>query len=670
MRLNPNNFIKTATNFKRMKPPTADELRAIGKFVNENIDGFQNSLIESIHNKAPNLIKQVGGIDTIDDFSIFSKILNTIGDVALAPLSLLDGLAKKFPKLGLNNSKILKAYRGHTQLVSKVNALQGLQENTLEVIRKYTKNGENIADFSNEISKEVGIKLDKLLNNQMSYNVADYDTKKERLATRIVSGFTAAVFLGNDFYNKAIQKGKNEQEAKKEQRLKQNQEYKENICEGLLQFGSLALFSKLINKSIWAPAIVSTAIGLISRVVSRKASNMPIRRIKATNNANQLTFNKFQEKIKANQTDELFERQKEDNTPKKKPILSFKNILMFCALSIASGYALKNMKNPFPGITSKIKNLCSEKHPKALDGIIKAKEYLSNKNSKVNLIAEKSNLEKLSEILTNCGEGKLADKIRKIQPNSDGEIVLGEIDATRKIFGIEVSENGLKRLITAPFVFIKEAFFYPYKIVSKLEESVTKAKGAKTNLDIKFENKDITNIYARFLDFKAKYGKNEEQLAEEFSKYVKEMRINSNNLKTSSSTDASKIAVIAQTMGTLTGMWFNMNDEYNSSIRNGATKYEAEKDARLRGINKFFRMSVQIAISGALNTMFFKQYNSSVAKSACVVALSTFLSDKVSRVLSGMPNKKMTKEELEQYQKEHKEGMMSWYYKLIDKLAS
>ena len=645
MRLNPNNFIKTATNFKRMKPPTADELQAIGEFVNENIDGFQDSLINSIHSKAPNLIKQVGEIATIDDFSIFSKILNTIGDVALAPLSLLDGLAKKFPKLGLNDSKILKAYREHTQLVSKVNALQGLQENTLEVIRKYTKNGENIADFSDEISKEVGIKLDKLLNNQMSYNVADYDTKKERLATRIVSGFTAAIFLGNDFYNKAIQKGKNEQEAKKEQRLKQNQEYKENICEGLLQFGSLALFSKLINKSIWAPAIVSTAIGLISRVVSRKASNMPIRRIKTTNNANQLTFNKFQEKIKANQTDELFEKPKEDNAPKKKPVLSLKNILMFCALSIATGYALKRHNSPIL--------------------------ELGNKASKVKLIAQKDDLGNLSELLKNCNETKLAERITEITENSNSkEIILGEIDATRKILGIEVSENGLKRLITAPFTFVKEAFFYPYKIVSKLEESVTKAKGAKTNLDIKFENKDITNIYARFLDFKAKYGKNEEQLAEEFSKYVKEMRINSNNLKTSSSTDASKIAVIAQTLGTLTGMWFNMNDEYNSSIRNGATKYEAEKDARLRGINKFFRMSVQIAISGALNTMFFKQYNSSVAKSACVVAASTFLSDKVSRVLSGMPNKKMTKEELEQYQKEHKEGMMSWYYKLIDKLAS
>ena len=113
-----------------------------------------------------------------------------------------------------------------------------------------------------------------------------------------------------------------------------------------------------------------------------------------------------------------------------------------------------------------------------------------------------------------------------------------------------------------------------------------------------------------------------------------------------------------------------MNDEFNSSVRNGSTKQEAEKDARLRGINKFFRMSVQVIISGALNSIFVKQYNNSIAKAGLVVALSTMLTDSASRVLTGMPTKKMTKEELEQYRENHKKGFMSWYYKLIDKLAS
>ena len=148
------------------------------------------------------------------------------------------------------------------------------------------------------------------------------------------------------------------------------------------------------------------------------------------------------------------------------------------------------------------------------------------------------------------------------------------------------------------------------------------------------------------------------------------MRLLSNNNTTSSSCNNSQIAVLAQTFGTLTGMWFNMNDEFNSSVRNGSTKKEAEKDARLRGINKFFRMTVQIIISGTLNDIFHKQYNNSLLKAAGIVAASTVLTDAASRALTGMPAKKMTKEELEEYQKNHKEGVMSGYYKLIDKLAS
>lgn len=172
------------------------------------------------------------------------------------------------------------------------------------------------------------------------------------------------------------------------------------------------------------------------------------------------------------------------------------------------------------------------------------------------------------------------------------------------------------------------------------------------------------------MDFDEKYSDNLDRLSEEFGKYVKQMRLLSNNSVTSSSTDNSKIAVLAQTLGTLTGMWFNMNDEFDSSVRNGSTKEEAQKGARLRGINKFFSMTVQVIISGSLNSIYFKQYNNSVAKAGIVVAVSTILTDIASCVLSGIPSKKMAKEELEQYQKDHKNGMMAWYYKMIDKLAS
>ena len=204
-----------------------------------------------------------------------------------------------------------------------------------------------------------------------------------------------------------------------------------------------------------------------------------------------------------------------------------------------------------------------------------------------------------------------------------------------------------------------------------VKNTAAKSKGLAKEPEIDVNDPyHIMNLYKRFLEFESKYGKDSDNLIKEFQAYIDKMRVLSNNNITSSKGNNSKIAVIAQTLGTLTGMWFNMNDEFNASVRNGSTKEQAEKDARLRGINKFFRMSVQVIISGSLNNLFVKQYNESLLNSGLVVAASTILTDAMSRILTGMPAKKMTKEELDKYQKEHKEGIMSWYYKLIDKLAS
>ena len=660
MRLESKNLINNSTNFRGLKAPTADELEAIKKLVGQNVGDFQDTLIKSIKSKSPNLVKKIGDFEYVSDFSIWRKIANTVGDIALAPMDLLDFIAKKLPNSSLNNLELLKRYRNHVQLINEVNAFQGLQENTLKIIRNYKNGAEKVLSengnekIKNTISEKTGENIVEALNTQMSNSIADYDTKKERFITRLISGFTAAIFLGNDFYNKAIQKGKNTQEANKEKHTKQMQEVKENICEGILQFGALACFSKWVNKSVWAPAIITALIGLISRIVSRKASNMPLGRIKIPNSSNKLTFNEFQEKIKSNEADKLFEKKTETKNKTKKPLLCLENIIGFCSLSILAGYALRFGKNHVD--LSKIKDKLTSK--------------LNVDNIKItnDIIAKKDDLAELASILEKDEKSYLVNKIRKIIDKSDENINLGSDYATKKIFGVEVNNLGLKKMATSLFDFAKELLLYPYKIARKLEYSITKTPEPK-EVDLK-DIYNIKNIYLRFMDFKEKYGNDEEKLYKEFTDYLNKMLATSNNMKSSSSTDNSKIAVIAQTLGTLTGIWFNMNDEYNLSVRNGSTKYEAEKDARLRGVNKFLRMSVQVIISGSLNKLFLKQYNNSLLKAGGVVALSTFLTDVASRILSGMPNKKMTKEEIDNYQKEHKEGIMSWYYKGIDKIAS
>ncbi len=676
--LNLNN-VRQGVIFKG-KTPNVDDLIASRRFANCALDGLWDDLASSIKKKRPDIIKNIGGVEYVPDDTLLRKVSSGFKTFISMPLDVLDSIARRFPKSKLNNAEFLQKYRDSVQLEDEIRALQGIRTNTHDFVSKAMPEGGKYPtgacdSYCESICNPVTKKFNENLNKAMADDVANYDTKKERFATRLISGFTAALFLGNDFYNKSIQKGKTNEEAKKEQYIKQGQEIKENICEAITQFAVFACFSKAVNKSVWAPAIIGAAIGLVSRVVSRKASGMRITRMEVPENNNSkkqlLSMNDFVASAKAGNIEELLKQKCENNETgktkgkKKKPVLSAKNILLFCAASIMGGYALRFGKN-HTKIGQNIADMMKKHTDKFNEGIIEK------------ITANENELSKMSDILKENGNKKIYENIKTIIDNvdNDGNISLGTDFVTKKLFGIEVEVKDLKALKTAPFRFIKELVSYPYKIASKLEEAIRnsrlKAQGKvpPKKSELTQDIYGIKNLYKRFLEFEAKYGDDEAKLSEEFGKYVRKMQLASNNSVTSSKGNNSKIAVIAQTLGTLTGMWFNMNDEFNAAVRNGSTKEEAEKDARLRGINKFFRMTVQVIISGSLNNIFSKQYNNSIASSAAVVAASTVLTDMASRVLSGMPSKKMTKEELEQYQKDHKEGAMSWYYKMIDKLAS
>ena len=642
------NFSKSNMQFKGKVVPNADALLRVKNSINDGMDELYNRLLERVGNNT----QTIDGNEFILDDSKKRKVISGLKSFLGIPMDIIDAIGKKFPDSALNNSKFLQQYRESVELEDTIRALQGMQENGINLLK-------GIPPSKDDASK-VKEKLNELLNSSMADDKAVYDTKKERFWARIVSGFTAALFLGNDFYNKSIQKGKTKEEARKEQYLKQGQEIKENICEALTQFAVFACFSKTVNKSIWGSAVIGTLIGLVSRIASRKTSKMPIRRIKVVedkNNSSNLTMNEYMNAARENKIKELEEKKQtlKTKTNNKKPLLSFKNILLFCATSIAAGYFLSFLKGH-----TKVGEIIGNK--------LKEKSNKFNESVTENIVAKSEDLKELKDILEGRSENNLAEKIYKVIAGESGEIIIGRDYKTKKIFGIEVKLKDLKALKTAPFRFVKELVSYPYKMFSKFIDAIRKTPAKQKSEYIKDEY-GIKNIYKTFMEFKEKYP-DKDKAKEEFMKHFDKMRLLSNNNVTSSSCNNSKIAVAAQTLGTLSGMWFNMNDEFNSSIRNGSTKYEAQKDARLRGINKFFRMTVQLIISGSLNSLFQKQYNSSIKSAAIVVALSTILTDSVSRILTGMPSRKMTKEELEKYQKEHKEGFMSGYYKFIDKLAS
>ena len=121
-------------------------------------------------------------------------------------------------------------------------------------------------------------------------------------------------------------------------------------------------------------------------------------------------------------------------------------------------------------------------------------------------------------------------------------------------------------------------------------------------------------------------------------------------------------------MGTFGSLYFAMTDEFNNTAKQTGDKHKAEKDARLRGVNKIIRIATQIVIMG-INDIFKIPYAKSILGAGAITAVCTILTDSISRTLSGMPFRKMNKEELEKYQKDHKEGALGTYYRALDKLT-
>lgn len=711
------NNIGQDVSFKAIKTSDFTDLcrhvKAAQKFADCRFGNIYTELVNELWQKNPELfdICDFDGskLKIVRDDSIKRRAIVSFKTFISMPLDLVNAIAEKFPNSKFYNLEILKKHREAAQFEDHLKALQGLQNKGIEIAKKslrknnvtaYPADSPSCNDYCENLCSFFGEEFNKVLNNKMADDVAMYDTKKERFVTRLVSGFTAALFLGNDFYNKAIEKGKTEKEAKKEQYLKQGQEVRENICEAITQFAVFACFSKFVNSSPWAPAIVGAAIGFVSRIVSRLSSNMPIRRIAAPKRTALETpsLEQYKNYTKEGKSENIVTNTKFENDKKetKKPVLNAKNIILFCLFSIAGGYSARFIKN-------------NTKIGREFAQFIQKHKDIMQDVTHENLYARKNTVYDMQQIANVTGEKALkakADKIlNEFEKINDSEILIGRECKKTKIFGVEVKTKDLFSLATAPFEFVKEFLFYPYKIADKLEKGIRSKlnndapldelsapmrivrrltdkikerfpdKFASNALNVKDEiNHDdiyeFKNIYKKFAEFEEKYKHDPEQLKEEFTKYLRKTRLMSFNEITQSKGDNSQIAVLAQTLGTLTGMWFNMNDEYNASIRNGSTKTQAEKEARLRGINKFFRMTVQVIISANLNRLFKAQYNSSIAKSALIVAASTILTDAASRIMSGMPTHKMTKEELEEYREKHKEGVMKWYYDVIDKLAS
>lgn len=653
-------------NFKGKNPDVSD-LTAIAERTRCALGPFVDNLTKNVQKKSPDALENINGFLIPKQEKFTRTVIEAGRDFLEMPFDVIDSVASKFPDAKINNASFLKRYRAHNLKENELKALQGLYEDGYKFLYSDKINPDKLKGpkkiFDKKLNKKVCSKechrfcnniageYDKLLNNTMAWSQGAYDTKKERFLTRIISGFTAAVFLGNDFYNSAKLKGKSDEDAKKSQNKKQAQEIKENLLEGVLGYGVAACLTKFVNANLWTSALISTGISLVSRIISRKMSGMPLTRVKVPENS----MNEF---MKAAKNNEQYKTQSEKDKEANKPILSMKNILLAFGGIIAAGFTLHGLKYH-----------------------TKAGKYLNNKISNfVNKIADKDikklyaskkDIDTITKILRQNGEGAYAARVEGRLQFKNNKVYLGETYKTKKLFGkFEVKTKDLKSIPLVPFKMVKDIVGYPYALAKKFASAFGLIKHAEPDKRILKDPYDIKNLYLRFKDFEGKYKGDPQKLNEEFGKYVNKMRLASLNNVTISKVNNSKIAVMAQTLGTLVGIGFNMNDEFNASIKNGDSKQDAEKAARKRGLNKFARMTSQVAISSTLNGLFEKQYGDSLIGAGLVVALTTIITDSVSRLLTAMPTKKMNKKELEEYQEKSKTGKMAWYHNSIDKLAS
>ncbi len=651
-------------------------LKTIQKLSNCQLDDLYKSLQKNV---APDFFQNIGD-------SLSYKKTNFIADAIKFPFvdmpkEFLNFIAKKFNIQSLQNSKLLTDFQNEKEKKAYERAMRGLLQNGDAIIDKVASDlgidPKNIDEFLcknrcnpefKKLCEKITDEFNKIFDENLSKTKAHYNTTHERTIVRFATGITAAIILGNDFYNKAILNGKDDKEAKISQKKKRTQELIETVQEALAQYFMLSALTSTVNNSNIAAPIINTALSLLFRITSRLSTGRPIIRIKVPNKIDYAapTIDEFKESP-MEQSLKIKPQAKQEN---KKHLLSPKNIIIACLASIGLGFAGRGIKSTkgFEQLkeaicnTSIIKSL-KEKYINATIGEVWASKDEINTFLKTQRKCdfEKNSMYFRKKLITEAFSDK--NKVK------DGKLLIGEYEKITHIpfTKIQVSKKELLQLPLSPFKLIYELASYPYRLVKKILEA-----GGKIAKNPPQKLKNEYNIVNTYIDYKEKLQANrgiiDDNFIEKYSKHLKDNRISALNKETQSSINNSAIGQTTQTMGTFASLYFAMADDYNETAKQTGDKEKAQKDARLRGVNKIIRMSTQ-TICLQLNNIFKVSYAKSLLGAGIISVFCTLLTDNISRKLSGMPNKKMNKEQLEQYNNDKKNGVLKGYYNALDKLT-
>ncbi len=365
-------------------------------------------------------------------------------------------------------------------------------------------------------------KFYKLFDENLAKDKAHYHTPHERAVVRLVSGFTAAIMLGNDFYNKSIMNGVSEDKAIKSASTKRKQEILATVQEALSQYFLLGAFASFSNNSQLGAPLLNTALGILFHITSRLSTKRPLKRIdvpEKPQNQSQLTINKFIGNLKKGNEPTLTNgnnnQEKEEN---KKHLLSLKNILLATLASIGIGFAFKGIKSTktFNNLKDTILNLDIAKEL--------SKKYRNFTVGEVWI--DKNEADEFCNLFGSIGfknakiyYTELFKNAFKTSNNSQTQkILLGEYEKMSKIpfTNIQMSRKELLQIPLMPLKFATELLSYPYKAVHKILEGLKVVKKPE-----KIELKNDYHILNTYLDFKEQLAKFDGTINDDFLEFYK-----------------------------------------------------------------------------------------------------------------------------------------------------
>lgn len=527
----------------------------------------------------------------------------------------------------------------------------------------------------------------------------NYKTADERTINRICTGFVSATMAGIDFYNISRMQNDDDALAKKSQKKRFKQESSRILMSAGMTFLTLGALSKYANSNKYVALFTIAGTTLISEILSRLMSGMPLRPLKPEE-AKDYSYHKHDKKHKnenkevqdnkgteiknvqttLNEPDSAvfgqFVVNKADNSAvqtkfkglkadKKKDNndtpLNAQNLLKAFGVLLVAGLGVCFARSRNEKFNSLLKNIRAGMDD-AVDLLTK-KDYLVPLDNARGMLDKISNDFGLTDFSKKLSTALESDKYTKIIKQVDGKNVeyvkLGRVD--KKIVAPII------KAVTYPFGFVWGVIRFPTKIVRGLFEKEASKDLSKVN------SEDLMSLYKIYDKAKNKLDAGK-ITPDEFSKLIKRKTIIAVENKTGKSTyKNSSLAAISRPLVTLIASYFFVNDYRNEVLitSHGEDVEGANAVAKERVMHKVSNFFFNSLLMNLFNSVFETAYHGSLLGAGAVAAATEFTNENLIRKSIGVPTKKMSREEIIEHDRQNLERDDFWgkYFRFMSKLT-